>query len=585
MIEVFSPVAEDKIIRLFLSYVSFMGFIMYQMDVKSAFLYGTIEEEVYVCQPPGFEDPQFLDKVYKVEKALYGIHEAPRAWYETLSTYLLENGFRRGTIDKTLFIKKDKGDILLVQVMQRDDGIFISQDKYVADILKKFDFANVKTASTPLEANKALIKDEEAEDVDVQLYRSMIGSLMYLTASKPNIMFAVCACVRFQVIPKVSHLHAVKRIFRYLKGQPKLGLWYPRDSPFDLEAFSDSDYAEASLTEIHNRGCPISWQKVDFIRLCTNDALNGMEHQLMMKFKLVMLVYLTTVDGKEFTVIEASVKRHLQLADIEEPIPIVVSSSHQKTQTPRQALKEVTELPQTSEPISNVPDEAVYEEWDDRVGRATTTAASLDAAQVPRSHGGSIAQTRSEKVPTQSYDSPLPRVNTLGSDEGSMTLHELTVLCTQLSNKVESLETELKQTKQTYGDAFTKLIKKVKSTVGAAITTAGASISTASPLRVSTAEDISTAETLVYIRRSAAKDKAAVRLQEQLDEEERKRIARVHEEDISFNIEEWEDIQATIEDDEELAQRIQAEEIEKYLKAKKARLLAELINQRKIYFA
>ncbi|GJX08411.1 putative ribonuclease H-like domain-containing protein [Tanacetum coccineum] len=214
-----------------------------KMDVKSAFLYGTIEEEVYVCQPPSFEDPHFHEKVYKVEKALYGLHQAPRAWYETLSTYLLENGFRRGTIDKTLFIKKAKG----LQVKQKYDGIFISQDKYVADILKKFDFTTVKTASTQIETNKALLKDEEAEDVDVYLYRSMIRSLMYLTASRPDIMFVVCACVRFQVTPKVSHLHAVKRIFRHLKGQPKLGLWYPRGSPFYLEAFFDSDYAGASL--------------------------------------------------------------------------------------------------------------------------------------------------------------------------------------------------------------------------------------------------------------------------------------------------------------------------------------------------
>ncbi|GJZ76942.1 putative ribonuclease H-like domain-containing protein [Tanacetum coccineum] len=257
--KVFAPVARIEAIRLFLAYASFMGFIVYQMDVP--------------------------DKIYKVEKALYGLHQAPKAWYETLSTYLLKNRFRRGIIDKTLFIKKDKGDILLVQVyvddinfgstkkslctkfeslmhkkfqmssmggltlflglqvMQRDDGIFISQDKYVADILKKFDFSSVKTASTPIETNKALHKDEEAEDVDVHLYRSMIGSLMYLTASRSDIMFAVCTCARFQVTHKVLHLHAVKRIFRYLKGQPKLGLWYPRDLPFDLEAFSNSDYA------------------------------------------------------------------------------------------------------------------------------------------------------------------------------------------------------------------------------------------------------------------------------------------------------------------------------------------------------
>ncbi|GJY22254.1 putative ribonuclease H-like domain-containing protein [Tanacetum coccineum] len=287
--EVFAPVARIEAIRLFLAYASFMGFIVYQMVVKSAFLYGTIEEEVYVCQPPGFEDPHFPDKVYKVEKALYGLHQTPRAWYETLSTYLIENRFKRFTIDKTLFIKKDKGDILLVQVyvddiifgftkkslcdefeglmhkrfqmssmgeltfflglqvQQKEDGIFISQDKYVAEILKKFDFATVKIASTPIETNKALVKDEEAKAVDVHLYKSMFGSLMYLTASRPDIMFAVCACARFQVTPKTSYIHAVKRIFRYLKGQPKLGLWYHRDSPFDFETFSDSDYAGASL--------------------------------------------------------------------------------------------------------------------------------------------------------------------------------------------------------------------------------------------------------------------------------------------------------------------------------------------------
>ncbi|GKB66473.1 putative ribonuclease H-like domain-containing protein [Tanacetum coccineum] len=233
-----------------------------KMDVKSAFLYGIIEEEVYVCQPSGFEDPQFPDKVYKVEKALYGLHQALKVWYETLSTYLIENGFRRGTIDKTLFIKKDKGLMhkrfqmssmgeltffLGLQVQQKEDEIFISQDKYVAEILKKFNFATVKTASTPMEPNKELVKDEEADSVDVHLYRSMIGSLMYLTASRPDITFVVCACARFQVTPKTSHLHAVKRIFRYLKGQPKLGLLYPRDSPFDLEVFSDSDYTSASL--------------------------------------------------------------------------------------------------------------------------------------------------------------------------------------------------------------------------------------------------------------------------------------------------------------------------------------------------
>ncbi|GJZ41770.1 putative ribonuclease H-like domain-containing protein, partial [Tanacetum coccineum] len=321
--EVFAPVARLEAIRIFLAFASYMGFIVYQMDVKSAFLYGKIDEEVYVSQPPGFLDPKNPQKVYKVVKALYGLHQAPRAWYATLSTFLLKNGYRRGTIDKTLFLKKDKHDIILVQVYvddiifgstkkswcdefealmksrfqmssigeltfflglqvkQKEDGIFISQDKYVAEILKKFDFANVKTASTPIETQKPLVKDEEANDVDVHLYRSMIGSLMYLTASRPDIMFAVCACSRFQVTPKSSHLSAVKRIFRYLKGKPKLGLWYPRVSSFDLESYSDSDYARANLDRKSTTGgCQflgrrlISWQckKQTIVATSTTEA-------------------------------------------------------------------------------------------------------------------------------------------------------------------------------------------------------------------------------------------------------------------------------------------------------------------------
>ncbi|GKA18252.1 putative ribonuclease H-like domain-containing protein [Tanacetum coccineum] len=310
-------------IRIFLAFSSYMGFIVYQMDVKSAFLYGKIDEEVYVSQPLSFIDPKYPKKVYKVVKALYGLHQAPRAWYATLSTFLLKNGYGRGTINKTLFIKKDKHDIILVQVYvddiifgstkkswcdefealmksrfqmssmgeltfflglqvkQKEDGIFISQDKYVAEILKKFDFVSVKTASTPIETQKPLVKDEEASDVDVHLYRSMIGSLMYLTASRPDIMFAVCACSRFQVTPKTSHLSAVKRIFRYLKGKPKLGLWYPRVSSFDLEAYSDSDYAGANLDRKSTTGgCQflgrrlISWQckKQTIVATSTTEA-------------------------------------------------------------------------------------------------------------------------------------------------------------------------------------------------------------------------------------------------------------------------------------------------------------------------
>ncbi|GJW15477.1 putative ribonuclease H-like domain-containing protein [Tanacetum coccineum] len=283
--EVFAPVARIEAIRLFLAFASYMGFMVYQMDVKSAFLYGEIDEEVYVTQPKGFEDPFYPKHVYRVVKALYGLHQAPRAWYARLSTFLLKHNYRRGTIDKTLFIKKNSRDIILVQVYvddiifgstnkawctefevlmkgefemsamgeltfflglqvkQQPDGIFISQDKYVQDMLRKFDMESVRPATTPYEAAKPKSKDEPDDAVNVHLYRSMIGSLMYLTASRPDIMFAVSACSRHQVTPLTSNLNAVKKIFKYLKGQPKLGLWYPRDSPFVLEAYSDSDYA------------------------------------------------------------------------------------------------------------------------------------------------------------------------------------------------------------------------------------------------------------------------------------------------------------------------------------------------------
>nr|GEX11696.1 putative ribonuclease H-like domain-containing protein [Tanacetum cinerariifolium] len=262
--EVFALVARIEAIHLFLAFASYMGFMVYQMDVKSAFLYGRINGEVYVTQPKGFVDPQHPKKVYKVVKALYGLHQAPKAWYATLSTFLLKHGYRRGTINKTLFLKKNNRDIILVQVyvddiifgstkktrclqvQQRPDGIFINQDKYVQEILNKFDLGSVRTTTTPYEATKPKSKNESDSPVNVHLYRSMIGSLMYLTASRPDIMLAVSACLRNQVTPTTSNLEAVKKIFMYLKGQPKLGLWYPKELPLVLEAYSDSDYARAN---------------------------------------------------------------------------------------------------------------------------------------------------------------------------------------------------------------------------------------------------------------------------------------------------------------------------------------------------
>nr|GEW75347.1 putative ribonuclease H-like domain-containing protein [Tanacetum cinerariifolium] len=366
--EDFALVARIEAIRLILAYASFKDIVVYQMDVKSAFRYGQIKEEVYVYQPPRFEHPNFPNRVYKVEKALYGLHQASRAWYETLSTYLLDNGFQRGMIDKNLFIKRDKSDILLVQVYvddiifgstrkemytefekmmhkkfqmsfmgeltfflglqveQKEDGIFINQDKYVNEILNKFGFSDVKTASTHMETKKPLLKDEDGVEVDVHMYRLIIGSLMYITSSRPDIMFAVCACARFQVNPKISHLHVVKRIFSYLKGQPKLGLWYPKDSPFDLEAYTNSDYIGGSLDRksitggFQFLGCRlISWQckkqtvvansitKAEYIAAsnCSGQAtakaknINGEAH------------IHAKVDGKKVIISEATIKRDL----------------------------------------------------------------------------------------------------------------------------------------------------------------------------------------------------------------------------------------------------------------------------------
>ncbi|GJR77860.1 putative ribonuclease H-like domain-containing protein [Tanacetum coccineum] len=257
--EVFAPVARIEAIRLFLAYASFMGFLVYQIDVKSAFLYVTIKEEVDVTQPPGFKDPGHPNKVYKVyvDDIIFGSTNKELC---TGFEKLMKDKFQMSSMGELTFF-------LGLQVQQKEDGIFISQDKYVAEILKKFNYSDVKSASTPVDLEKPLVKDGDADDVDVHLYRSMIGSLMYLTASRPDIMFAVCACARFQVTPKTSHLLAVKRIFRYLKGKPTLGLWYSRDSPFELVAYTDSDYAGATQDRKSTTGgCQflgnrlISWQ-------------------------------------------------------------------------------------------------------------------------------------------------------------------------------------------------------------------------------------------------------------------------------------------------------------------------------------
>jgi hypothetical protein len=268
--ETFAPVARLESIRMLLAYATHHGFKLYQIDVKSTFLNGSIKEEVYVEQPLGFESEGYPNHVYKLHKMLYGLKQAPRAWYECLMNFLIENGFRIGKADSTLFTRKMGKDLFICQIYvvdiifgstnksfgdefskimtdrfemsmmrvltfflgfqikQGKEGTFISQMKYTRDILKKFGMDKTKPIKTPMDTNGHFDLDLGDTSVDQKVYRLMIGSLLYLCASMPDIMLSVCMCARFQAAPKDCHLRAVKRIMRYLVLTPNLGLWYPK---------------------------------------------------------------------------------------------------------------------------------------------------------------------------------------------------------------------------------------------------------------------------------------------------------------------------------------------------------------------
>jgi hypothetical protein len=250
--ETFAPDARLEAIRILLIFTTSKGFKLYQIDVKSAFLNGVIQEEVYVRQPPCFENSKYPNRVYKLLKALYGLKQAPRAWYARLKTFLLDHGCVMGSVDKTLFTLKHGNYFLLVQICMDDNifggssyslvssfqammenkfqmsvmgeltfflgiqvkqtkkGTFVHQAKYTKDLIKKFAMADAKSVSTPMSTTMTLDPDEDHEAVDQREYRSLIDSLLYLTVTQPNIQFTVCLCARFQAFPCTSHCQAVQ---------------------------------------------------------------------------------------------------------------------------------------------------------------------------------------------------------------------------------------------------------------------------------------------------------------------------------------------------------------------------------------
>ncbi|GJW65688.1 retrovirus-related pol polyprotein from transposon TNT 1-94 [Tanacetum coccineum] len=294
--ESFAPVARLEAIRIFLAFAAHMNMVVYQMDVKTAFLNGNLREEVYVSQPDGFVDKDKPNHVYKLKKALYGLKQAPRAWYDMLSSFLISQDFSKGSVDPTLFIRRDGKELLLVQIYvddiifaastpelcdlfskimcskfkmsmmgkisfflglqisQSPRGIFINQSKYALESLKKYGFDSCDPVDTPMVEKSKLDEDKEGKAVDPSHYRGMIGTLLYLTASRPDLQFAICMCARYQARPTEKHLNAVKRIFRYLKGTVNRGLWYPKDSSIALTAFADADHAGCQDTRRSTSG-------------------------------------------------------------------------------------------------------------------------------------------------------------------------------------------------------------------------------------------------------------------------------------------------------------------------------------------
>ena len=283
--DTFAPVARQDTIRMLLAIAAQKGWKISHLDVKSAFLNGLLEEEIYVEQPEGFVVKGHEDKVYLLKKALYGLKQAPRAWYSRIDEYLAQLGFVKSLSESTLYIKGDQTNFLVIslyvddllvtdssaeliqqfkddmmqvfemsdlgemsyflgmEVEQKNGDIFICQRKYAKEMLKKFNMENCKSMTTPMCPKEKLCKDVEEEQVDETLYRSLIGCLMYLTTTRPDILYTVNVLSRFMNCAKKSHFKGAKRVLRYVKGTLNYGIKFCRSENFKLQGYSDSDWA------------------------------------------------------------------------------------------------------------------------------------------------------------------------------------------------------------------------------------------------------------------------------------------------------------------------------------------------------
>ncbi|GKC46168.1 retrovirus-related pol polyprotein from transposon TNT 1-94 [Tanacetum coccineum] len=278
---------------------------IFQMDVKTNFLNGELKEEVYVSQPEGFVDQDNPSHVYKLKKALYGLKQAPRVWHDMLSSFLVSQHFSKGAVDLTLFTRKARNDLLLVQIYVDDiifastntaipRGIFLNQSKYAYEIIKKDGLLTSDSVDTPMVEKSKLDQDLHGKPVDATLYRGMIGSLMYLTSSRPDLIYVVCLCAQYHAKPTEKHLNAVKRIFRYLKGTINMGLWYSKDTGMSITAYVDADHVGCQDTRRSTSGSAqflgdklVSWSSKKLKRIVISSteteyiALSGCYAQIL----------------------------------------------------------------------------------------------------------------------------------------------------------------------------------------------------------------------------------------------------------------------------------------------------------------